>query len=97
MVYDYQSSKIESRQYYQTEIKKTGDPVFPEDLVVNANDVMEAGYADTKERADELLRLAVDITHIKPNKNNREDLLKEVKKLSKSKFAIATRRVHWIK
>jgi hypothetical protein len=97
MVYDYQSSKIDARLYYRTELRKTGDPVFPEDLVVDANDVMEAGYADTKERADELLRLAVEITHLKPHKNNRNDLLKEIKKLSKSKFAVITRRVHWIK
>lgn len=71
--------------------------MFPEDLVVDANDVMEAGYANTKERADELLRLVVEKTHVKPNKNNRDDLLKELKKLSKSKFAVATRRIHWIK
>ena len=97
IVYDYQATKIESRQYYEAEIKKTGDPVFPEDLVVDANDVLEAGYAATKERADELLRLVVEKTHVKPNKNNRDDLLKELKKLSKSKFAVATRRIHWIK
>ena len=97
IVYDFQDTKIQSRVYYEKEIKKTGDAVFPEDLAINENDVMEAGYADTKERAYEILKLVVDVVHIKPNRNNRQDLLKEAKKMSKSKFAVATRRVIWLK
>lgn len=97
IVYDFQDTKIQARVYYETEIKKTGEAVFPEDLVIDENDIMEAGYADTKEKAYELLKLVVDVVHIKPNRNDRQELLKEAKKMSKSKFAVATRRILWLK
>ena len=61
------------------------------------NDLMEAGIADTPERAREILGYTTAVVHYKPKDNQRDILMKAAKKFSKSKFAVATRYVKWMR
>ena len=93
IVYDQPANKVEARNYMLKKV--ASEPVFAEDLVIDANDLMEAGIADTPERAEELLNLVVAVVHKNPLNNNRDVLLKQAGKMAKSKFAAKTRYVKW--
>ena len=97
IVYDQPSHKIESRNYQMSTIRTNNEPVFIEDLVIDENDLMEAGIADTPERAREILGYTTAVVHYKPKDNQRDILMKAAKKFSKSKFAVATRYVKWMR
>ncbi|SCJ98733.1 CCA-adding enzyme [uncultured Eubacterium sp.] len=97
IVYDQPANKIEARNYYMQVIKSSHAPVFAEDLVIDANDIMEAGITDSPEKAQELLELVVSVVHKDAKDNKREILLKAAKKFSKNKFAAKTRYVKWMK
>ena len=97
IVYDQPSNKIEARNYFMQVIQSNHEPVFTEDLVIDANDIMEAGITDSPERAEELLDLVVSEVHKNSKNNQRDILLKAAKKYSKNKFAAKTRYVKWIK
>ena len=89
--------KIESRNYMMKEIRNNKEPVFVEDLVIDANDILEAGIVDSAERAEELLDLVIAVVHSNPKNNQRDVLLKMAKKYSRNKIAAKTRYVRWIR
>ncbi len=97
IVYDQPSLKIESRNYMMKKIVSGNEPVFVEDLVIDANDIMEAGITDSSEKASALLELVVALVHKNPANNHRDVLLKYAKKYSKNKLAAKTRYVKWVK
>lgn len=97
IVFDHPATKIESRNYMMKTIQTSREPVFIEDLAIDANDVMEAGYANTPEEAEELLKNVVAVVHMHPDNNQRKYLMKIAKKFSKSKFAVATRYIKWLR
>jgi adenine C2-methylase RlmN of 23S rRNA A2503 and tRNA A37 len=78
-------------------IQSNGEAVFLEDLVIDANDLMEAGIAETPEQAQELLELVVALVHKNPKNNQRDVLLKMAKKYSKNKLSARMRYIRWIK
>lgn len=95
IVYDQPTQRVESRNYAMMEIQQNQEPVFVEDLVIDANDIMEAGITDDPERAAELLRSVCALVHKKPQDNRRDVLLKAAKKYSKSKLAEQMRYIKW--
>ena len=97
IVYDQPATKIEARNHYMREIRKTDAPIFVEDLVIDGNDIMEAGITDDPEKAEELLRLVIAKVHQNPVNNNRKVLLKLAKKYSRNKLSVASRYVRWIR
>lgn len=97
IVYDQPSLKIESRNYMMKKIISGNEPVFVEDLVIDANDIMEAGITDSAEKAAELLEQVAALVHKNPANNHRDVLLKYAKKYSKNKLAAKTRYVKWVK
>ena len=97
IVYDQPSLKIESRNYMMKKIISGNEPVFVEDLVIDANDIMEAGITDSAEKAAELLEQIAALVHKNPANNHRDVLLKYAKKYSKNKLAAKTRYVKWVK
>ncbi|MFR7989692.1 MAG: hypothetical protein ACLU5F_03760 [Anaerovoracaceae bacterium] len=97
IVYDQPAVKIESRNYMMKEIRNNKEPVFVEDLVIDANDILEAGIVDSAERAEELLDLVIAVVHSNPKNNQRDVLLKMAKKYSRNKIAAKTRYVRWIR
>lgn len=97
IVYDQPSLKIEARNYMMKEIRKNNEAVFVEDLVIDANDILEAGITDSPEKAEELLNLIIAVVHKNPKNNHREVLLKMAKKYSRNKLSAKTRYVKWIR
>lgn len=97
IVYDQPALKIEGRNYLMKKIKTNGEPVFVEDLVIDANDLMEAGIADTPEKADMLLHLVVSRVHKDPKYNERTYLLKTAKKYARNKLAAKLRNIDWVR
>lgn len=97
IVYDQPSSKIESRNYMMKVITSNNVPVFVEDLVIDANDIMEAGITDSPEKAQWLLTQIIAAVHKKVQNNDREILLKLAKKYSRNKLAAKLRYVRWIR
>ena len=95
IVYDQPKQRIESRNYAMMEIEQNKEPVFVEDLEIDANDIMEAGITDDPERAAELLRSVCAIVHKNPLHNNRVRLLKAAAKYNKSKLAEQMRYIKW--
>ncbi|WP_425756752.1 hypothetical protein ACPW7J_04105 [Ihubacter sp. rT4E-8] len=95
IVFDHPSLKIESRNYKMKTIMAQNEPVFVEDLVIDANDIIAAGITDSPEKAEELLKLVVAVVHREPAKNEREVLLKAARKYARNKFAAKTRYIKW--
>ena len=95
IVYDQPTQRIESRNYALREIEENHEPVFVEDLVIDANDIMEAGITDDPARAEELLHSVCAIVHKNPLHNNRVRLLKAAAKYNKSKLAEQMRYIKW--
>lgn len=95
IVYDQPTQKVEARNYLLQKTAK--EPIFAEDLVIDANDIMEAGIADTPEAAEELLNQVTALVHKNPVNNHRDVLLKYAKKYSKNKLAAKMRYINWTK
>lgn len=95
IVYDQSPHKIEARNYMMNQILSLHEPVFVEDLVIDANDLMEEGLADTPEAAEALLFKLLAPVHKNRANNRRDVLLKQAKKYAKSKFASKTRYITW--
>ncbi len=97
IIYDYTTLKVQSRNYALQEIAAGNEPVFVEDLAIDANDIMAAGITDDPEKAEALLHSVLAVVHKKPTDNNRETLLKYARRYKKSKLAEALRYVSWYK
>ena len=95
IVFDYDSeTKIKSKMYLLEEIHALNEPIFVEDLAIDGNDLIEAGICEGKD-VGKLLKMLVERVHIKPNENNRQDLIKLAKLYKKNKLAALTRGVKW--
>ena len=79
------------------EFGRNKEPIFVEDLVINADDLMEAGITEDPEESEKLLGMLVERMHIDPRKNTRKDLLELAKKYKKNKMAAYFRGVSWIR
>lgn len=97
IVFEYDSeTKIRSRMYLIDEIKKYKEPIFPEELAIDGNDLMEAGICKDEEEAEKMLCMLTEELHVHPRKNTRNDLLELAKKYKKFKFLAWTRGIHWM-
>ncbi len=96
IVYDMADTKIQNRIHMLEQINTYNEPIFVEDLAIDAKDLIEYGIC-TEEEAPELLELVVPYVHKVPKFNTKKLLLKQAKKLSKSKIRRAFRGVRWIK
>lgn len=95
IIFDYFSeTKIRSKIYMIEQIKLNGEAIFPEDLKIDANDLVSANICK-RENAEKILKMLTEEVHTHPKKNNREQLLKLAKVYSKNKLAAALRGIHW--
>ena len=88
--------RIEGRAYFLREIANKNEPIFPEDLAIDANDLIEAGICDDVESAKDMLKRLVEACHNKPQLNVREQLIAKAKKFKKNKIASYFRRIDWL-
>lgn len=94
IIFEYFSdTKIKSKLFMLDEIKKFREPIFPEDLAIDANDLIEAGIC-TRDNADKMLAMLTEELHTHPRKNTREELLKLAKLYKKNKLAAMFRGIH---
>ena len=79
------------------EILAQHQPIFVEDLKIDADDIIEAGITNDRKRAEELLMMLTDIVHTKVQNNDRDILLKHARIFNKSKLRAAFRDVSWLR
>ena len=97
IIFEYFSdTKIMSKMYLLEDIKKYREPIFVEDLFIDANDLVEAGICKP-EKADALLKMLVEECHMHPRKNTRAKLLELAKTYSKNKVLAWFRGIHFAK
>lgn len=72
--------KIEAKVHFINEIKMQNQVVFPEDLRIDENDLIEAGIAKNMENAKLLILWLTEVCHDKNHLNTREKLLERAKK-----------------
>lgn len=97
IVYDLNTLKIEGRNHLLKKILSEKQPIFIEDLEIDADDIIEAGITADPQKAEYLLSLLPDVIHQKPKENERKALLKYAKKFSKSKLKATFRNVKWLR
>lgn len=89
--------KHEGRDAVLKQILRENQAIFEEDLKIDADDIIEAGITDDKERAQYLLSLLPAVIHRDPYKNDRDKLLKYARSFNKSKFRAALRDITWVR
>ena len=72
-------------------------PIFKEDMVIDADDIIEAGLTDDPERADYLLDLLLTPVHRDMSNNERDKLLKFARAFNKSRIRRTFRDVTWLR
>ncbi|MBQ5441009.1 MAG: CCA tRNA nucleotidyltransferase [Firmicutes bacterium] len=98
LIFDYSiDTKIKSKMYLLREFESHGDPIFIEDLAIDANDLMEAGILSDPEDCDKMLHMLIERLHIEPKKNTRADLFKLANTYKKNKLKAYFRGVSWIR
>lgn len=93
----YSNQKAEGRDEVLKVILREKQPIFVEDLRIDADDIIEEGITSDPEEAEMLLNLLPDVIHKSPYRNDRDYLLKCAKAFKKSKLRRALRDVSWIR
>lgn len=96
IVYGQGEVKIKNRYYMMKDIVENGEPIFVEDLAVDAEDLIEENIADAQQ-AEQILLMLTDIVHRRPGFNTRNTLLEHARKFARSRIKATFRRVKWIK
>lgn len=96
IVYDLPEEKILSREYLLTVIRNEKEPLLLEDLAVNGDDLIAAGFEEG-EGVGEMLYMLLDAVHQNPNSNEKKELLKLAKTYKKSWLKRTVRNVKWLK
>ena len=98
IIFDYShETKIKSKMYLLSEFRKHNDPIFVEDLAIDANDLLEAGILDDPEECDKMLHMLIERLHIEPKKNTRTDLFNLAKTYKKNKLKAYLRGISWVR
>ena len=72
-------------------------PIFVEDMVIDADDIIEAGITDDPDRAEYLLELLLTPVHRDMENNQRGKLLKYARAFNKSRLRRTFRDVTWLR
>lgn len=94
IVFDLGEHKLMARAHFYNSIRSKHEPIFVEDLAIDANDLIEADLA-TPETADQMLYKLAQYAHKMPKANNRRDMLKRAKTYKRSKLIAATSGINW--
>ena len=94
---DFPEYRHLSKEYIMKEIIRNNEPIFPKDLAIESQQLIEDGIVETPEEAEVMMGLLVEHIHGKPLENTQEKLLKQAQAYKKSKLKKAFRNVNWIK
>lgn len=95
IVYDLPVNRVTSRQYVLDNIKEFNEPIFVEDLAIGPKDLRDEGIAEKD--FDRILEELLDLSHMKPNLNTKNDMLEYARKYSKNKWAATFKKLKYIK
>ena len=96
IVYDLPEEKVLSRDYLLTVIRNEKEPLFVEDLAINGDDLIAAGFEEG-ESIGQMLYMLLDAVHLKPQRNEKKELLKLAKIYKKSWLRRTSRNITWLK
>lgn len=96
IVYDLPEEKVLSRDYLLTVIRNEKEPLFVEDLAINGDDLIAAGFEEG-EGIGQMLYMLLDAVHLKPQRNEERELLKLAKVYKKSWLKRTSRNITWLK
>lgn len=94
-IYDTPGYRVESRYYLVEDMKMYKEPIYVEDLVIKAKDLIDAGIVPA-EKADEMMKMLIDVAHRFPGLNTKEKLLKKAKAL-KNPIRAKFRNIYMVK
>lgn len=97
IVYDLDNQQQVARDAIIKVVLHEKQPIFIEDLVIDADDIIEAGITDDRDRAEYLLELLLTPVHKDRMNNERDKLLKFAKGFNKSRFRRTFRDVTWLR
>ena len=97
IVYELDNPQQVARDAILNLILYEKQPIFLEDLVIDADDIIEEGITDDPERAQYLLELLITPVHKNRWNNERDNLLKFARSFNKSRLRRAFRNVDWIR
>ncbi len=96
IIYNTTDIKIQNRIHLLKDIQLNNEAIFVEDLKITAQDLVDSEICSL-ENAPRLLELSMPFVHRSPRHNNKKDLLKHARRLSKSRFRRIFSNVKWIK
>ena len=96
IIMDGAEDKIVSREIQMSEIKANKEPIFIEDLAIDGDDLIEAGFFQGEDLGKMLLML-LDAVHKTPKKNNKKDLIKLAKIYKRNPIRRHARNVRWLR
>lgn len=94
-LYDHPENRIMSRYYMLQEFKQLKMAIYPEDLAVDADDLIAAGVPTDK--VGYILEKLLYRVHYFPRRNTREYLLSEAKRCSRNPLGKFFRDVHFFR
>ncbi|MDO4177219.1 MAG: hypothetical protein Q4D99_07125 [Bacillota bacterium] len=97
IVYELENQQQFARDEILKVIIREKQPIFVEDLVIDADDIIEAGITDDRERAEYLLELLLTPVHKNRWNNERDKLLKFARGFHKSRIRRTFRNVDWLR
>ena len=95
IVYDLPVNRVESRDYLLNNIYEWNEPIFEEDMAIDRDVLRELGGKE--EDLDKIMRGLLDLVHIKPQFNNRQDLRDYGEKYCKRPWTMAFKKLKYIK
>ena len=97
IVYELDNQQQFARDEIIKVILHQHQPIFIEDMVIDADDIIEAGITDDPERAQYLLELLLTPLHKDVTNNERDKLLKYARAFNKSRLRRTFRDVTWLR
>ena len=97
IVYELNNQQQFARDEILKLIINEKQPIFVEDLVIDADDIIEAGITEDRDRAEYLLELLLTPVHKDRWNNDRDKLLKFARGFNKSRLRRTFRDVTWLR
>ena len=97
IVYELNNKQQFARDEIIKLIIREKQPIFVEDLVIDADDIIEAGITDDRDRAEYLLKLLLTPIHKNRWNNDRDKLLKFARGFNRSRIRRTFRNVDWLR
>ncbi|MGN0711063.1 MAG: hypothetical protein ACI4LO_04805 [Anaerovoracaceae bacterium] len=96
IVYDLPVNRVESRDFLLKNIREWNEPIFEDELAISRDDLRELGIG-SEEVYDTVFRDLLDLAHIKPNLNTKDDMLEYAEKYCKHPWLGAFKKLRYIK